>query len=77
LTKAFENKDLMRFCCNTALSIRLKSQSGGGHSITSRHSPPKADIAERDRHVRFVPTADIAGLLVFRREASAIAGLKD
>jgi hypothetical protein len=24
--------------------------------------PPKADIAERDRHVRFVPKADISQL---------------
>jgi hypothetical protein len=23
--------------------------------------PPKADIAERDRHVRFVPEADVGG----------------
>jgi hypothetical protein len=39
--------------------------------------PPKADIAGRQLNVRFVPKADIAGLLVFLREASAIAGMKD
>jgi hypothetical protein len=39
--------------------------------------PPKADIRPRDQDVRFVPIADIAGLLVFLREASAIAGLND
>ena len=26
--------------------------------------PPKADIAERDRHVRFVPKADIGSIVV-------------
>jgi hypothetical protein len=27
--------------------------------------PPKADIAEDDRHVRYVPKADIEYLMVF------------
>ena len=39
--------------------------------------PPKADIRGGELDVCFVPIADIAGLLVFLREASAIAGLKD
>jgi hypothetical protein len=33
--------------------------------------PPKADIAERDRHVRFVPIADIASL--YSITSSAVA----
>ena len=28
--------------------------------------PPKADIVERDRHVRFVPKADIAKMCALR-----------
>jgi hypothetical protein len=30
--------------------------------------PPKADIAERDRNVRFVPIADVAKLLELLRK---------
>jgi hypothetical protein len=33
--------------------------------------PPKADIAERDRHVRFVPKADIVRSITSDKEAKA------
>jgi len=64
------------------------------HTRTSQHIramsalPPKADIAERDRHVRFVPEADIAredtssdfrfhgaGRDLERRDTSAVTSL--
>jgi hypothetical protein len=37
--------------------------------------PPKADIDERDQHVRFVPKADIAGHHDPPTEAKACADL--
>src|SRR5262249_44204919 len=38
--------------------------------------PPKADIAERDRHVRFVPIADIGSLLANRPVGSSRSRLQ-
>jgi hypothetical protein len=37
--------------------------------------PPKADIAERDRHVRFVPIADIRHKLVSTADDLGICGI--
>jgi hypothetical protein len=38
----------------------LGQKRTSGHVRVMSALPPKADIAERDRHVRFVPIADIA-----------------
>jgi len=37
--------------------------------------PPKADIAERNRHVRLVPKADIKSATVFGREQVQQSGV--
>jgi hypothetical protein len=37
----------------------LGQKQTSGHLRTMSALPPKADIAERDWHVRFVPKADI------------------
>jgi hypothetical protein len=57
-----------RLTVETTASLREMStpMSALGHKRTFRRVepmsvlPPKADIAERDRHVRFVPKADAA-----------------
>jgi len=42
-----------------------------GHLRSMSALPPKADIAEGDRHVRFVPKADIATIRVTLRAAGS------
>jgi hypothetical protein len=55
LTINLHGKDL-----EPPMSAALGQKQTFGPFITMSALPPKADIAERDRHVRFVPKADIA-----------------
>jgi hypothetical protein len=50
----------LHFCVATIFRIEIRFGSEPAFwQLNVRFLPPKADIAERDRHVRFVPKADI------------------
>src|SRR5215467_15070698 len=60
-----EERDVARFTA----ALGQKQTSEDIQSMSAL--PPKADIAEGDRHVRFVPKADIATIRVTLRAAGS------
>jgi hypothetical protein len=63
LTKAIKNKDLMRLCCNTALSTRLTGQRlNGGAELPTLHAIDRGNLLlslpQSDPHILMVESTE-------------------
>src|SRR5215469_85930 len=67
-------------CQDRPLGLLLMSALGQKQTLrhvrTMSALPPKADIAECDRHVRFVPKADIRPTPIRSRRRQAVGGVR-